>query len=90
MTENGTLGDVRHLTTPEVIVGREIGDWLFPEDEHMSRRHASFAFDETDATVTDLGSVNGTYLRLLSPRVVPVGTLLRVGSRVFRLDDERV
>ncbi len=86
LTCNGTLGDIRHLFTPEVVIGRESGDWLFPDDDCMSRRHAAIAYDEQDVTVTDLGSANGTYLRLREPRVVPVGTLIRLGSRVFRLE----
>jgi pSer/pThr/pTyr-binding forkhead associated (FHA) protein len=84
--ESGKTGDVRHLYKEEVVIGREEGDVTFPEDECMSRRHACFSFDGDEATFQDLGSANGSYLRLSGPRLLVSGDRIRIGTRVFRLD----
>ena len=40
ITPAGVGRDIFHLTRPDMVLGREIGDIIFSEDEFMSRRHA--------------------------------------------------
>ena len=67
-----------------VILGRERGDILFPEDGYVSGRHAQITFRDGHATLTDLGSSNGTFFRIRGSRSVPQGTLLLMGQQLFR------
>ena len=67
-----------------VVLGRERGDILFPEDGYVSGRHAQIAFRDGLATLTDLGSSNGTFFRIRGSRPVPQGTLLLMGQQLFR------
>jgi pSer/pThr/pTyr-binding forkhead associated (FHA) protein len=67
-----------------VVLGRERGDILFPEDGYVSGRHAQIAFRDGVATLTDLGSSNGTFFRIRGSRPVPQGTLLLMGQQLFR------
>src|SRR5205807_3220831 len=47
-----------------VHLGRERGDVLFPEDGYVSGLHCRIAWDAGRAMLTDLGSSNGTFIRL--------------------------
>ncbi len=83
---SGATRDVYHLIKPEVVVGREEGELRFPDDEFMSRRHAMFANHEGRLTLTDLGSSNGTYVRLRGERELKPGDYLRMGDRLLRFE----
>lgn len=82
----GVVGDVRHFYADEVVVGREEGDILFSHDEFMSRRHASFRRSGERCILEDLGSSNGTFVRLDAPQVISAGDHLRIGDHMFRFE----
>jgi pSer/pThr/pTyr-binding forkhead associated (FHA) protein len=71
-----------------VTLGREEGDLVFPDDQFLSRRHATFSWQDGDCLVEDLGSSNGTYVRLLGPMTLRSGDQLRMGDQVFRFELE--
>lgn len=83
---SGGVRDVRHLATDEVILGREDGDIVYRDDQFMSRRHAQLAWDGRAVTLTDLGSSNGTFRRLVGPEALRSGDQLRMGDQLFRFD----
>ena len=64
---SGGYRDVRHLAGDEIVLGREEGDIVFRDDAFMSRRHAAITWDGKRAQVTDLGSSNGTFVRITGP-----------------------
>jgi hypothetical protein len=73
------------LEAAPVLCGRgEDCDLLFDSDG-VSRRHARFTRAEIGITVEDLGSLNGTWLRLRGRRPLAFGDEFRAGSRRFRL-----
>ena len=86
MTIAGTARDVWHLTRPELVLGREEGDVTFPDDEFMSRRHAAVKRVGTRARLEDLGSSNGTFVRVRSDRELKAGDLLRIGDQLLRYE----
>lgn len=86
ITGAGVHRDVVHLGRGELTVGREDGELLFPDDEFMSRRHATIAGDAHRAHVTDLGSSNGTFVRLRAERVLRPGDLFRIGDQLLRFE----
>jgi pSer/pThr/pTyr-binding forkhead associated (FHA) protein len=86
MTIAGTARDVWHLTRPELVLGREEGDVTFPDDEFMSRRHAAIKRVGSKARLEDLGSSNGTFVRVRADRKLEPGDLLRIGDQLLRYE----
>jgi len=86
LTIAGTARDVWHLTRPELVLGREEGDVTFPDDEFMSRRHAAVKLVGTKARLEDLGSSNGTFVRVRADRELKPGDLLRLGDQLRRYE----
>lgn len=83
------------LPLPErtVILGRQAPDALLdPNDKTLSRRQLAFSREGDVVTVKDLKSVNGSYLRLSTPRRLEHGQQFRVGQQRFllSLDDQAV
>jgi hypothetical protein len=51
------------LDPGENLIGRDRDSVVWIDDASVSRRHARIAVDDSGATVEDLGSKNGTYVR---------------------------
>lgn len=87
-TTEGIGRDVFHLYRDETVLGRENGDIVFSDDPFMSRRHASISVDRSTKrfVLRDLGSSNGTAIRLRAERVLVHGDQFRVGRHLFRFD----
>jgi hypothetical protein len=68
-----------------VVLGRERGDILFPEDGYVSGTHARLSFRDGRVYLADLGSSNGTFLRALGERPVPSGAFLLMGQQLFKV-----
>jgi len=83
---SGGYRDVRHLITEEVVLGREEGDIVFRDDAFMSRRHAAVTWDGKKAQITDLGSSNGTFVRVTGPTVLKHGDHVRMGDQLLRIE----
>ncbi len=86
MTAAGTSRDVYHLTRAEVTLGREQGDIVFSDDEFLSRRHAQLQFRAGRVSLLDLGSSNGTYVRLRGQHALSPGDMLRLGDELLRFE----
>jgi len=65
--------------------GRERGDLLFPEDGYVSGLHCRITTEGSRVFLTDLGSSNGTFLRLKSDRGVQSGDFLLLGQQLFKV-----
>jgi len=83
---SGGYRDVRHLITEEVVLGREEGDIVFRDDAFMSRRHAAVTWDGKKAQITDLGSSNGTFVRVTGATVLKHGDHVRMGDQLLRIE----
>lgn len=83
---SGGYRDVRHLFTDEVVLGREEGDIVYRDDAFMSRRHAAVTWNKQRAMITDLGSSNGTFVRLGGPTVIKHGDHVRMGDQLLRVE----
>ncbi len=68
-----------------VKLGRERGDILFPEDGYVSGSHCQLSVREGRVYLKDMGSSNGTFLRVRESRGVPSGSLMLMGQQLFRL-----
>ncbi len=83
---DGLPGAVHPLDALEAICGRTEGAIRVADDPTVSPRHARFTLREGLPSVEDLGSLNGTFLRLRGPRRLGVGAELRVGRQLLRLE----
>lgn len=78
-------GSAFPLIGDHMILGRERGDILFPEDGYVSGTHARIACRGGRFFLGDLNSSNGTFLRIRGERVVRSGTFLLMGQQLFRV-----
>jgi pSer/pThr/pTyr-binding forkhead associated (FHA) protein len=86
VTTSGVARDVFYLTRAEIVLGREEGDFIFPDDEFMSRRHVAISESRGRARMDDLGSSNGTYLRIRGERELRPGDMIRLGDQLLRYE----
>jgi pSer/pThr/pTyr-binding forkhead associated (FHA) protein len=86
LTTAGTYRDVRYLYRPELVVGRESADWSFPDDEFMSRRHFTVRLVEGKGVVSDVGSSNGTFVRVTHEWQLDRGDTIRAGNQLLRFE----
>jgi pSer/pThr/pTyr-binding forkhead associated (FHA) protein len=86
MTASGLGRDLIHLSQPLVTLGREQADLVFADDEFLSRRHAQVSIQGMRPVLTDLGSSNGTYLRLRAPHILVPGDMIRLGDQLLRFE----
>jgi pSer/pThr/pTyr-binding forkhead associated (FHA) protein len=81
--------DVYHLRSSEVVFGRESGDVLFPHDGFLSRQHARLRLELRGGAMAvfleDLGSANGTFLRVRGQAHLGAGDVMRIGDQVLAL-----
>jgi pSer/pThr/pTyr-binding forkhead associated (FHA) protein len=68
------------------MVGRGTGDVSFPSDGYVSSKHATITVSDGQLAVRDLGSANGTFVRINGTAAVNAGDLLLVGEQILRVD----
>lgn len=83
---SGGHRDVRHLVGEEIVLGREEGDIVYRDDAFMSRRHAAITWDGKRVLLTDLGSSNGTFVRISGPTSIKNGDHVRMGDQLLRIE----
>lgn len=82
-----TTGNSFPIPERGVHCGRERGDILFSEDGYVSGLHCRVAKGPDGRVyLTDIGSSNGTFVRLRSERSVVNGDILLMGQQLFRVD----
>jgi pSer/pThr/pTyr-binding forkhead associated (FHA) protein len=80
-----TTGNAFPVPEAGIHIGRERGDVLFPEDGYVSGLHCHIAYEGGRVTLTDLGSSNGTFIRLRQETNVQNGDVLLMGQQLFRI-----
>ena len=85
LSASGRVQDRYHLPAGGAVLGRDRGEVRFPADRYVSGRHAKVAVSRGRATLTDLGSSNGTWLRVRKPTPLGVQDEIYLGSQVFRV-----
>ena len=76
----------QNLKDGENALGRELGDITFPSDGFISGRHAVLTVAQDRLMVKDLGSSNGTFLRLTAPAFVDNGDQFLIGRQLVRVE----
>ncbi|RMH42452.1 MAG: FHA domain-containing protein, partial [Deltaproteobacteria bacterium] len=81
----GVDGAAFPLLGDSVTLGRERGDINFSEDGYVSGLHARISTRDGKVFVADLGSSNGTFLKVNGEREVKDGTFILLGQQLFRI-----
>jgi len=84
--EDGRAGETRLLSGDACNLGREQGQIVFPADGFISGRHCSFYVTGKEPRVKDLGSSNGTYVRVRGSATVNHGEFVLVGNQMLRVE----
>jgi pSer/pThr/pTyr-binding forkhead associated (FHA) protein len=87
LLDGGLLGRAVSSPVDEVTIGREACDLTVPNDAHLSRRHAKVTL-ERDGRIrlTDLGSKNGTFVRLDREVRLLHGDYVFIGKELLRVE----
>jgi len=86
MLEGGIAGGAYPLKDGENHLGREQGDITFPTDGFVSGRHALLRIVQDRLTVKDVGSSNGTFIKLAAPAFVESGDQFLIGRQLLRVE----
>lgn len=70
----------------DLLIGREGCDINFADDRHVSRKHARLTWEDGKVLVTDLGSRNGTFVRLRKEERLRHGDYVAFGSELMRVE----
>jgi pSer/pThr/pTyr-binding forkhead associated (FHA) protein/RNA polymerase subunit RPABC4/transcription elongation factor Spt4 len=82
----GEVGWVHRVEGDVVTLGRENNDINFPDDPFISGRHAELRIAGGVLSVTDLGSRNGTFVRVHDERVLKHGDYVFLGQQLLRVE----
>jgi predicted component of type VI protein secretion system len=86
LLEGGMRGGAYPLKEGDNLLGREQGDITFPTDGFVSGRHAVLTVRKEQLMVRDVGSSNGTFIRLTGPTFVDNGDHFLMGRQLLRVE----
>jgi pSer/pThr/pTyr-binding forkhead associated (FHA) protein len=79
-------GSAYPLFGDAVTIGRERGDINFPDDGYVSGVHARLSSREGKFYLADLGSSNGTFVKIRGETSVKDGSFVLFGQQLFRVN----
>jgi len=82
----GRMGNAFPIGGDGVVFGRERGNILFPEDGYVSSLHLKLSTEKNKFYLTDLGSSNGTFVKIGKEATLTAGSFLLMGQQLFRVD----
>lgn len=82
----GTFANSFLLEDDDVYLGRDRGHIRFPGDGYVSGSHAVLARRGGKVYLKDLGSSNGTYVRIHDKRALVSGDTILLGQQLFRVE----
>ena len=86
LTGRTSTGNAYCVPAEGMHLGRERGDIIFPDDGYVSGLHCRIFSQKDQVYLMDVGSSNGTFVRLKQPKRLEPGALLLMGQQLFRLD----
>jgi hypothetical protein len=79
-------GAVFPLLGESVTLGRERGEINFPDDGYVSGLHARITLRDGRVFIADLGSSNGSFVKVNGERAVGHESFVLLGQQLFRLN----
>jgi pSer/pThr/pTyr-binding forkhead associated (FHA) protein len=80
-----TTGTAFPIPETGLNLGRERGEVLFSDDGYVSGLHCRLSFDTGRVYLTDLGSSNGTFVKVIGSEHFANGEVLLMGQQLFRV-----
>jgi pSer/pThr/pTyr-binding forkhead associated (FHA) protein len=84
--EGSGEGIIVNSRDDQVTIGREGGDMNFPNDQYISGAHLKIEMVEGVLQLVDLGSKNGTYVRIAGEQKLTHGDYLFLGRQLLRIE----
>ena len=84
---DGVLTSIELGAKPVIVGKADSCDLALPDDDYVSRRHASFSLSDGEVLLEDLGSSNGTYWRIAHPVTLKPGDEVLIGASVLKLEE---
>ncbi len=81
----GVASNAWMLSGDTMSLGRDHGDITFGGDAFVSGSHAKITHSDGGVTLEDLGSSNGTYVRIHEPWTLDDGDVLLLGQQIVRV-----
>ncbi len=76
-----------YCVPPEGLhLGRERGDIIFPDDGYVSGLHCRIHGEGGHIYLTDVGSSNGTFMRVSGSAPIKSGAMVLMGQQLFRVE----
>ena len=82
----GHIGMLFRAASAEITLGREANDINFPDDPFISGQHAMVRASAESFALIDLGSKNGTFLRVEQPYHLQHGDYVFLGQQLMRVE----
>ncbi len=82
----GDTGRGLRASSDVITIGREGNDLDFPDDPFISGHHARITWDGEHVILTDLGSKNGTFLRIAGEQPLVHGDYVFMGQQLLRVE----
>lgn len=79
-------GAVFPMLGDSITLGRERGEINFPDDGYVSGLHARLSLRDGRVYLADLGSSNGSFIKVNGERSVGSESFLLLGQQLFRLN----
>ena len=86
LLRGGDIGLIHRASSDLVTLGREGNDINFPDDPFISGKHAQVTFSDAGLMLTDLGSKNGTFLRINGESALNHGDYIFMGQQLLRVE----
>ena len=86
LLRGGDIGMIFRAPTDRVTLGREGNDINFPDDPFISGQHAMVNVAGDGYELNDMGSKNGTFVRLEEPFVLGHGDYVFLGQQLLRVE----
>jgi pSer/pThr/pTyr-binding forkhead associated (FHA) protein len=81
-----TYGNSYCVPPDGMHLGRERGDIIFPDDGYVSGLHCRIHEEGGRVFLTDVGSSNGTFVRVTGSHQLKSGSLVLMGQQLFRVE----
>ena len=79
-------GSAFPLLGDTITLGRERGEINFPDDGYVSGLHARVTSRDGRVFLSDLGSSNGTFIKVAAERALQNESFVLMGQQLFRLN----
>lgn len=86
LLRGGDTGLAFEADQPTVTLGRDDNDINFPDDPFISGHHAHVSIEGDKLHLSDLGSKNGTFLRITNEHELQHGDYVFMGQQLLRVE----